>query len=390
MGGWKISTTHGIVVTVTIPSGATIAAKGYYVVGRGSQWLDNEDESIILRDSAGNEVDRTPVKSDTYNDERSWQRCPNGKDTDAAADWTFRTSTKGESNGKLSSVITCSISPQSVTVGSSVTISGSITPARSATVTIEIYRDTSLIETETKWASGGSYSYEWTPTEAGSYKILASWEGDEEYLGADSSYAYLTATAPEEEKRGCIVATSTYGSELSPEVQFLRGFRDSVVLSTFAGSQFIRVFNAWYYSFSPAVAGLIAGYSAVKTVMKGILYPLIGILHLSSMAYSTFSFSPELGVIMAGFVASSLIGAVYFTIPAAMLLMIIKRFKKKTLKTMQFKLLKIPWLISLALVLLGEIALSPAIMMAATASSVLTTLASSATVVASKITQRLP
>ncbi len=67
-----------------------------------------------------------------------------------------------------------------------------------------------------------------------------------------------------------------------------------------------------------------------------------------------------------------------------------KRFKKKTLKTMQFRLLMIPLLISLVLVLLGEIALSPAMMMAATASFVLTTLASSATVVASKITQHLP
>jgi len=57
---------------------------------------------------------------------------------------------------------------------------------------------------------------------------------------------------------------------------------------------------------------------------------------------------------------------------------------------MQFRLLMIPLLISLVLVLLGEIALSPAMMMAATASFVLTTLASSATVVASKITQHLP
>ena len=286
IGGWKISTTHGIAVTVTIPSGTTIAAKGYYVVGRGPQWLDNEEESIILRNSTGNEVDRTPVKDDTYNDERSWQRYPNGQDTDAAADWSFRASTKGGSNG---------------------------------------------------------------------------------------------------EEGHCIIATVTYGSELAPEVQFLRGFRDNIVLSTFAGGQFMRVFNAWYYSFSPSVAGFIASNPAVKTVMKGVLYPLVGILHLSSMAYSAFSFSPEFGVVMAGLVASFLIGVVYLTIPVMILLVAAKRLSKRTLRVMQLKLLAIPWLTSLALILLGEIAFSPAIMMAATASLVLTTLASSAILTTSKI-----
>ena len=36
------------------------------------QWLDNEDESIILKDSEGKEVDRTPVLSDTKDDNRCW------------------------------------------------------------------------------------------------------------------------------------------------------------------------------------------------------------------------------------------------------------------------------------------------------------------------------
>ena len=293
IGGWKLSTTHGERVTITISSGTTIAANGYYVVGRGSQWLDNEDESIILRDSAGNEVDRTPVKSDTYNDGRSWQRYPNGKDTDTAADWSLHASTKEESNG-------------------------------------------------------------------------------------------------EEEEPICIIATTIYGSELAPEVQFLRDFRESVVLSTFAGGNFMRVFNAWYYSFSPSVAHLIAGQPVVKTVMRVVLYPMIGILHLSSITYSAFSSSPEFGVMMAGLVASSLIGIVYFTLPAVTLLEIIKRYKKKTVKIGRLKLLVVPWLISVVLLFLGEITFSSVVMMAATASFVLTTLVSSAILTASKITQRFP
>ena len=109
----------------------------------------------------------------------------------------------------------------------------------------------------------------------------------------------------------CIIATATYGSELSPEVQFLRGFRDNRVLSTSGGREFMKVFNAWYYSFSPQVASWIAGNPSAREPFKMLLMPLLGILHLSEISYSTVAFAPEIAVILAGIVASSLIGVVY-------------------------------------------------------------------------------
>lgn len=96
---WTVSTTAGRAVTVTISSGTRIASGGYYIVTYGSQWLDNEGESVVLRGSGGNEVDRTPSLTDTKNDGRSWQRYPNGQDTDSISDWSFQTSTRGFSNG---------------------------------------------------------------------------------------------------------------------------------------------------------------------------------------------------------------------------------------------------------------------------------------------------
>lgn len=95
IGGWKVSTTHGTPVTITIPAGTPIPAKGYYVVTHTTQWLDNEDESIVLRDAAGNEIDSTPRKSDPYDDARSWQRNPDGEDMNTDADWVFQTATRG-------------------------------------------------------------------------------------------------------------------------------------------------------------------------------------------------------------------------------------------------------------------------------------------------------
>jgi hypothetical protein len=91
----------------------------------------------------------------------------------------------------------------------------------------------------------------------------------------------------------CIVATATYGSELSPEVQFLRSFRDRIVRKTFAGDSFMAAFNTWYYSFSPPVADLIASHDLAKEVVKVGLYPLIGILHVAAAAHIPFKDAPE-------------------------------------------------------------------------------------------------
>jgi hypothetical protein len=113
----------------------------------------------------------------------------------------------------------------------------------------------------------------------------------------------------------CLIATATFGSELAPEVQFLRDFRDQQITNTFAGSNFMNVFNAWYYSFSPAVAQYEYSHATVRTIAKTALYPLIGALHLASSTYTVVAFQPELAALAAGLVAGSLIGLAYLTLP---------------------------------------------------------------------------
>jgi hypothetical protein len=109
----------------------------------------------------------------------------------------------------------------------------------------------------------------------------------------------------------CIIATATYGSELSPEVQLLRNFRDRDVLPTFAGSQFMKVFNPFYYSFSPHVAREISTSNGLKTLMRYVLYPLVSILWASQQMYGAFAFNPEGAVVVAGLLAGGMIGLTY-------------------------------------------------------------------------------
>jgi hypothetical protein len=109
----------------------------------------------------------------------------------------------------------------------------------------------------------------------------------------------------------CYIATATYGSALSPEVQLLRNFRDRDVLQTYAGGEGMKVFNLIYYSFSPQVAHTISTNENLRTVMRYLLYPLIGILWAAQQLYTALAFSPEGAIVVAGVFTGSMIGLLY-------------------------------------------------------------------------------
>ena len=52
-----------------------------------------------------------------------------------------------------------------------------------------------------------------------------------------------STTAPYRVETACFIATATYGSEVSPEVQILRNFRDNSLAKTRTGSSFLIIFK---------------------------------------------------------------------------------------------------------------------------------------------------
>ena len=87
-------------------------------------------------------------------------------------------------------------------------------------------------------------------------------------------------TSSSEEGGGCLIATAAFGSEMAPQVQFLRELRDNTVLQTQSGTSFMTGFNQFYYSFSPAVADLERENPAFKETVKLTLTPLLTSLTL--------------------------------------------------------------------------------------------------------------
>jgi streptogramin lyase len=163
----------------------------------------------------------------------------------------------------------------------------------------------------------------------------------------------------------CLIATATFGSALSPEVELLRNFRDNDVARTKMGASFMIAFNAWYYSFSPSVANYIAGHETARAVMKLYLYPLITFLSIASALFAALSAYPDLAVYVSGVFASSLIGAFYVGLPLGLLNRRLRLIGKRTVR------------LQIALVAVGSIAIVPGVL---TSSMPILTISSTLTV----------
>jgi glucose/arabinose dehydrogenase len=83
---------------------------------------------------------------------------------------------------------------------------------------------------------------------------------------------------------GCLIATATYGSELAPQVQFLREIRDNTLFSTTSGTSFMMGFNTLYYSFAPTVADWERENPMFKETVKTMITPMLSTLSIMSLA----------------------------------------------------------------------------------------------------------
>ncbi len=171
------------------------------------------------------------------------------------------------------------------------------------------------------------------------------------------------------QKSGCLIATAAFESELAPQVQELRDFRDGLALKTKAGASFMNVFNGWYYSFSPNVADYERNQDWLKSTVRTAIYPLLGILDLSTSLFHALSFNGEVAIVGAGLSASSLIGLVYFA-PLSALLIVAGKKKRWSMKYAKYILI-LAWTVSTSSIVLGEATASTEILMFGTALIVL-------------------
>ena len=122
---------------------------------------------------------------------------------------------------------------------------------------------------------------------------------------------------------GCLIATAAYGSELAPQVQFLREIRDNTVLSTTSGTTFMTGFNHFYYSFSPTIADLERQNPIFQKGGRAFITPMLSSLSIMTLAED----GSENQVLGLGIAVISLNLGMYVAAPAFAIITISRRIR---------------------------------------------------------------
>ena len=144
-----------------------------------------------------------------------------------------------------------------------------------------------------------------------------------EYLGVQlpTSTEKIEPESSEPSGGGCLIATATFGSEMAPQVQFLREIRDNTVLQTESGTNFMTGFNQFYYLFSPAIADYERENPVFKETVKIVLTPLLTSLTL--LQYADIDSESEMLGYGIGVILLNI--GMYFVAPAVLIMVVRKR-----------------------------------------------------------------
>ena len=216
--------------------------------------------------------------------------------------------------------------------GQAVTITGN---AENKSIAIQVIDSTgmSIMVRTLETNSGGNFDLQFRiPQTAtlGEYQVVVSVVVDDvpvintvtfEVVEKDDKVTQAQQVDREKKGGGCLIATAAFGSELAPQVQFLRELRDNTVLQTESGSAFMTGFNQFYYSFSPVVADYERENPAFKEAVKLTLTPLLTSLTL--LQYADIDSESE----MLGYGISIILLNIgmYFVAPAVLIMKVRKR-----------------------------------------------------------------
>lgn len=97
-----------------------------------------------------------------------------------------------------------------------------------------------------------------------------------------SADATLTCASPSEvvgllDDKHCFISTAAFGSDMAPEVQTFRQFRNNFLLTNSAGKEFVHL----YYKYSPALANFISSSETLRAMTRTALYPLLGFSYVA-------------------------------------------------------------------------------------------------------------
>ena len=212
--------------------------------------------------------------------------------------------------------------------GQAVTITGN---AEEKSIAIQVKDPTgiSILVRTLETDSGGNFDLQFRiPQTAtlGEYQVVASMVVDSLPVINTITFEVVekgdkVTQVAKEKKGGCLIATAAFGSEMAPQVQFLRELRDNTVLQTESGTSFMAGFNQFYYSFSPYIADYERENPVFKETVKLALTPMLTSLTL--LQYADIDSESEMLGYGIGIILLNI--GMYFVVPAVLIMKVRKR-----------------------------------------------------------------
>ena len=116
----------------------------------------------------------------------------------------------------------------------------------------------------------------------------------------------------------CVIATAAYGSDMAPDVVYMRYVRDNMIGSTPTGRGLVDGFNAFYYSWSPLLAERIAGNGLLRAIFRVLLLPLVGIVHITALTFTSLASmtkNADVASVVAFVAAAAMTLTIYVVLP---------------------------------------------------------------------------
>ncbi len=233
----------------------------------------------------------------------------------------------GISNASAQTEITVETNFDSFGLGQTVMITGN-TEEKSVAIQVKDPTGALILVRSVTTDSGGNFELLFKISQTatlGDYQVFVSTVVDNMPVINKTTFEVVEKSDKVEqaskEGGGCLIATAAFGSEMAPQVQFLREIRDNTVLQTESGFAFMAGFNQFYYSFSPAIADYERENPVFKETIKLTLTPLLAsltLLHYADIDSESEMLGYGIGVILLNI-------GMYFVAPAVLIMMVRKR-----------------------------------------------------------------
>ena len=214
------------------------------------------------------------------------------------------------------------INPAEITTTSSTTTSASSSVSSTVTTTVTESSTSNETTSTTNATSATTTSASSSASSTLTSTVTESSTSNETTSTTNATSATTTSseeTTTQSAPPKCVVATATYGSEMAPEVVYMRFVRDQFIGSTPAGKVLVAGFNAFYYSWSPFLAREIAANEVLRATFRVLLLPLVVIVHATASAFTVLSGgtgNSNLASVLAFLLAAFATMIVYVVLPA--------------------------------------------------------------------------